>query len=87
MIFCKYFLGAIQWHYFETKKGPFYALNCLCTASYATNYNVKMSGDSSLQSFSLALAGALTWGTLWTSTSSDKGIMKGQSMIFQICLR
>ena len=34
---------------------------------------------SSPQSSTLALTGGLKWGTVWTSTSTGTGIVKGQS--------
>ena len=38
-------------------------------------------------SSNLILTGALKWGTVWTSTSTGTGIMKGQSKNFEIYLR
>ena len=42
-------------------------------------YNIKMPPSSCPLGFSLLLTGALKWGTVQTSTSTCKGIMKGQS--------
>ena len=40
-------------------------------------YNIKMSSCSGPLGSTLPLTGALKWGTVWTSTSSGTGIMKG----------
>ena len=42
-------------------------------------YNIKMPPCSCPLGSSLLLTGALKWGTVQTSTSTDTGIMKGQS--------
>ena len=42
-------------------------------------YDIKMSPCSWTLGSSLLLTGALKWGTVQTSTSTDTGIMKGQS--------
>ena len=42
-------------------------------------YNIKMSPCSGPLGSTLTLTGALEWGTVWTSTSTGAGIMKGQS--------
>ena len=42
-------------------------------------YNMKMSPCSGPLDYTLPLTGALKWGTVWTSTSTGTGIMKGQS--------
>ena len=42
-------------------------------------YNVKMPQCSVPLGSTLPLAGALKWGSVWTSTSTGTGIMKGQS--------
>ena len=42
-------------------------------------YNIKMLPCSSPLGSTLPLIGALKWGTVRTSTSTDTGIMKGQS--------
>ena len=40
------------------------------------------SSCSELLGSTLHLTGALKWGTVWTSTSTGTGIMKGQSWTF-----
>ena len=42
-------------------------------------YNIKMPPCSCPLGSNLLLTGALKWGTIQTSTSTDTGIMKGQS--------
>ena len=42
-------------------------------------YNIKIEQSSGPLDSTLPLTGALKWGTVWTSTSTGKGIMKGQS--------
>ena len=42
-------------------------------------YNIKMSPCYGPLGSTLPLTGALKWGTVWTSTSTGTGIMKGQS--------
>ena len=42
-------------------------------------YNIKMPPCSCPLGLNLLLTGALNWGTVQTSTSTDTGIMKGQS--------
>ena len=42
-------------------------------------YYLKVPKDFSPLGPTLALTGALKWGTVWTSTSNGTGIMKGQS--------
>ena len=42
-------------------------------------YNIKMPPCSGPLGSTLPLTGALKWGTVWTSTSTGTGIMKGQS--------
>ena len=42
-------------------------------------YNIKMPPCSCPLGSSLLLTGALKWGTVQTSTTTDTGIMKGQS--------
>ena len=45
-------------------------------------YNIKMSPCYCPLGSTLPFTGALKWGTLWTSTSTGKGIMIGQSWTF-----
>ena len=45
-------------------------------------YNIKMLPCSGPLGSTLTLTGALKWGTVWTSTSTGTGIMKGQSWTF-----
>ena len=47
-------------------------------------YNTKMSPCSGPLGSTLTLTGALEWSTVWTSTSTGTGIMKGQSWTFVI---
>ena len=42
-------------------------------------YNIKIPPCSGPLGSTLPLTGALKWGTVQTSTSTDTGIMKGQS--------
>ena len=42
-------------------------------------YYVKVPACSCPHPSTLPLTGALKWGTVWTSTSTGTGIMKGQS--------
>ena len=42
-------------------------------------YNIIMLPCSGPLGSTLPLTGALKWGTVWTSTSTGTGIMKGQS--------
>ena len=59
----------------------------LCTKQPIFNmldWIVKIPPHSSLQSSTLALTGALNWGTVWASTSTSTGIVKGQSLSNQI---
>ena len=44
-----------------------------------TFYNIKMPPSSCPLGFSLLLTGAIKWGTVQTSTSTDTGIMKGHN--------
>ena len=78
----KYKLGTVP-------KTPVSTKPVLCTnRPYFTMlfYYVKVTPHSSLPSSILALTEALKWGTVWTSTSSGIGIVKGQSLNFQIYL-
>ena len=45
-------------------------------------YNIKMPPCSGPLGSTLQLTGALKWGTVWTSSSTGTGIMKGQSWTF-----
>ena len=61
----------------------------VCTRQLIFNelvWIIKVLPHSSPQSSTLALTGALKWGTVWTSTSTGIGIVKGQSLNFQIYL-
>ena len=49
-------------------------------------YYVKVPSHSSLPGPTLALNGALKWGTVWTSTSTGTEIAKGQCLSNQIYL-
>ena len=49
-------------------------------------YKIKMPPCSGPLGSTLVLIGALKWGTVWTSTSTGTGIMKGQSKNFEIYL-
>ena len=49
-------------------------------------YNIRMPPCSCSLGSSLQLTGALKWGTAQTSTSTDTGIMRGQSWNFEIYL-
>ena len=49
-------------------------------------YNIKMPPCSGPLGSTLPLTGALKWGTVWTSTSTGTGIMKGQSLNFELYL-
>ena len=42
-------------------------------------YNIKMSPRSGPLGSTLPLSGALKWGTVWSSTSTGTGVVKGQS--------
>ena len=42
-------------------------------------YNIKMSPCSGPLGSTLQWTGALKWGTVWTSSSTGAGIMKGRS--------
>ena len=48
--------------------------------------DIKMPPCSGPCGSNLILTGALKWGTVWTSTSTGTGIMKGQSKNFEIYL-
>ena len=45
-------------------------------------YNIKMPPCSSPLGSTLQLTGALKWGTVWISSSTGTGIMKGRSWTF-----
>ena len=45
-------------------------------------HKIKMPPCSGTLGYTLPLTGALKWGTVWTSTSTGTGIMKGQSWTF-----
>ena len=45
-------------------------------------YNIKMPPCSGLLGSTLQLTGALKWGTVWTSSSTGTGIMKGRTFVF-----
>ena len=45
-------------------------------------YNIKMPPCSGPLGSTLQLTGALKWGTVWTSSSTGTGIMKGRSWTF-----
>ena len=45
-------------------------------------YNIKMPSCSGPLGYTLPLTGALKWGTVWTSSSTGTGIMKGRSWTF-----
>ena len=61
----------------------------LCTKQPVFNklvWIIKVPTHSSPQISTLALTGASKWDTVWTSTSTGIGIVKGQSLNFQIYL-
>ena len=69
------------------RQSPIYVLNRSTTKQPIFNklvWTVKVSPHASLQISTLTLTGALKWGTVWTSTSTGKGIVKGQSLSNQI---
>ena len=45
-------------------------------------YNMKMPPCSGPHDHNFILTGALKWGTVWTSSSTSTGIMKGRSWTF-----
>ena len=80
--------------YMSSTTGEIYSAynSCLNKASFISNwpnftmlfYYIKLPPHSSCPGSTLALTGALNWGTVWTSTSTGTGIVKGQSLSNQI---
>ena len=65
-------ISKLQWHDLWSK-WPLFDL---------VFYNIKMSPCSGPLGSTLTLTGALKWGTVWTSSSTGTGIMKGSSWTF-----
>ena len=61
-----------KWHYLWSK----------WPISDLVFYNIKMPPCSVPLGSTLQLTGALKWGTVWTSSSTGTGIMKGRSWTF-----